>query len=43
MIIQENFLHDENSYSLTELGASLHNSKAQGDDFGCKEEVNDIG
>lgn len=41
-VVEENFLDNENGYSLTELTASLHDAQAQRDDLRGKKEVDDI-
>ncbi len=43
MIVEKNLLDNEYSYGLAELGTGLHDSKAERDDFGGEEEVDDIG
>ena len=42
MIIQEDLLNDEDSDSLAKFRARLHNSKTEGNNLRCEEEVNDI-
>lgn len=41
-IIQQDLLHDEDRDSLAQLRARLHNTKAEGDDLGGEEEVDDL-
>ena len=43
MVVKKDLLHNEYSYGLAELGAGLHDSEAERDDFGGEEEVDDIG
>jgi hypothetical protein len=43
MIIEKDLLDDEYSHGLAELGAGLHDSEAERDNFGGEEEVDDIG
>jgi hypothetical protein len=42
-VVEQNLLHNEDSYSLAKLGTSLHNTKAERDDLGCEEEVDHLG
>ena len=43
MIIEKDLLNDEYGHGLAELGAGLHDSEAERDNFGGEEEVDDIG
>jgi len=43
MIIKKDLLHNEYSHRLAQLRARLHDSKAERDDFGREEEVDDVG
>ena len=43
MVIQKNFLHDKDGHCFAKLGARLHYSQAQWDNFGCKEEIDHVG
>lgn len=43
MIIKKDLLHNEYSHRLAKLRARLHDSKAERDDFGREEEVDDVG
>jgi hypothetical protein len=42
-VIKQNLLDNEDCDSLAELRASLHDTKAERDDLGCQEEVDDLG
>jgi hypothetical protein len=41
-VVEEYLLHDEDGDGLGELGAGLHDSKAEWDNLGGKEEVDDF-
>jgi len=43
MIIEKDLLYNEYSNRLAKLRARLHDSKAERDDFGREEEVDDVG
>lgn len=43
IVIEQNLLDDENSNRLAELRPGLHDSKAEGNDLGREEEVDDLG
>jgi len=38
-VIEEYFLNNEYGHGLGEFGARFHDAEAQGDDFGCEQEV----
>jgi hypothetical protein len=42
-IIQQDLLHDKDRDGLAEFGAGLHDTKTEWDDFGCQEEIDDLG
>lgn len=41
-VVKQDFLNYENGDRLAQLGPGLHDPKAEWDDLGCQEEVNDI-
>lgn len=41
-VIEENFLHDEDSNSFAQLGTGLHNAKTERDDLRGQQEVNHV-
>lgn len=43
VVVEQNLLHDEDGDGLAKLRASLHDSKAEGDDLGGEEKVDDVG
>ena len=42
-VIQQDLLDNEDGNGFTELGTRLHDAQAQRDDFGCQEEIDDLG
>lgn len=42
-VVEQNLLNNEDGNGLTQFGSSLHDSEAQGDDFGGQQEVDDLG
>jgi hypothetical protein len=43
IVVQEDLLNDEDGDRLAQFRTCLHNSKAERDDFGSKEEVDNLG
>lgn len=43
MIVEKNLLHDEYSNCLAQFRSSLHDTKAEGDNLGGEEKVDDLG
>jgi len=41
-VVEEDLLDDEDGYGFGEFGSCFHDSKAERDDFGGEEEVNDV-
>ena len=42
-VVEEDLLNDEDGYCFGEFGSCFHDSKAERDDFGGEEEVDDVG
>jgi hypothetical protein len=42
-IVEQDLLDDKDCHSLAEFRACLHDTKAERDDLGCQEEVDDLG
>ena len=43
VVVEQNLLHDEDGDGLAKLRASLHDSKAEGNNLGGKQKVDDVG
>lgn len=43
VVVQQDLLDDKDGNGLGQLGACLHNSQTEGDNFGSQEKVDDLG